>query len=332
MRILIFFYALLVFLQVEAQTKVASAEWFVDNDPGYGEANAIAFPSGDIELDWLISLNDLNPGVHYLGIRVKNSIDVWSPTHNSAFLVVPNPKPDVVYAEWFIDEDPGFGKGTPFFLNPSEDELAWNIDLSSLEPGVHCLGIRTQAESGVWSPTWNRCFLITPSRDINDPIVQIDYTFTTDGADPLNFNYLLGVPRHLIDIDFLTETDGLMPNTAYRLCFKAVTATGLESFERCFEFKTENTVRTKDILNNGRIRLFPNPATDRIQIRSAEPLDIQKLSITNTLGQIVIQEFKKTMTENFSIDIAGFQKGTYALIIETGQGLIIRPFVKVSNP
>ena len=86
----------------------------------------------------------------------------------------------MVYAEYFVDTDPGFKHGTPITLN--NDSLAnvnFNVNVSSLSGGEHMLFIRALNDSGYWSTTLSRSFLV--SSHATTPVTNyMEYFFDTD--------------------------------------------------------------------------------------------------------------------------------------------------------
>jgi len=72
-------------------------------------------------------------------------------------------------------------------------------------------------------------------------------------------------------------------------------------------------------IGNSSLSVFPNPASNFIQIQSEE--DIQTIDLLNVSGQIVKQYQPKT--NNFTIDLDQIQKGIYFIKIYTEKGIEI---------
>ena len=74
--------------------------------------------------------------------------------------------PDLMIAEYFIDEDPGYGNGYPLlsadgvFDHPFEMFNVYNVSTTGLNPGVHTVYVRVRDGDGVWSPLRSACFEI----------------------------------------------------------------------------------------------------------------------------------------------------------------------------
>jgi hypothetical protein len=81
---------------------------------------------------------------------------------------------EIVKVEYFIDNDPGYGKAIPVsFTNSDLAELDFNIPLNTIKRGFHILHIRAMDENGKWSTTLvhqfiNQSLQNSPLRDITD--------------------------------------------------------------------------------------------------------------------------------------------------------------------
>ena len=72
--------------------------------------------------------------------------------------------------------------------------------------------------------------------------------------------------------------------------------------------------------------IYPNPADDRINVRSAVG-GSHTIEISNINGSIIYSE--ACNEDLFSIDIKDFKKGIYFLRISDGQTLLTRKFIKL---
>lgn len=74
--------------------------------------------------------------------------------------VVPLRAQDLVYAEYFLNADPGRGNGTPIPITPAADvTLTFTADVAALSDGFHTLYVRARDADGRWTPTQPRSFL-----------------------------------------------------------------------------------------------------------------------------------------------------------------------------
>lgn len=75
------------------------------------------------------------------------------------------------------------------------------------------------------------------------------------------------------------------------------------------------------------ITLFPNPASDKITLRSSQP-GIRDISLINLAGQIIKRQQPGDNQQQFDIDISGLPKGTYVVLVNAGDGTKALRFVK----
>ena len=145
---------------IPALTRV---EYYFDTDPGYNNGTAISFTAGSTNLS-NIALNidpaTLTEGVHVLGIRTKDANGAWSQdnrwlfarpyTNDTASLgAVPNLK----QVEYYIDTDPGYGKGVQLAIENVSNLSNFNlsVNISGLTVAAHTLFIRSKDANNAWS-------------------------------------------------------------------------------------------------------------------------------------------------------------------------------------
>ena len=86
-----------------------------------------------------------------------------------------------------------------------------------------------------------------------------------------------------------------------------------------------------------KISLMPNPAKDELRISLSLTLpngagtivtQIQKLEITNVLGNVVLIESVKSDEKNIKINVSNFSKGVYFVKVFNDKGVTVKKFVK----
>ncbi|MGP8217580.1 MAG: T9SS type A sorting domain-containing protein [Bacteroidia bacterium] len=138
---------------------IVAAEYFYDVDPGQGKGTAIAVTKADsVNITQKLSTAGLSTGFHNLFVRTKDSAGSWSLYAGSNFYVAPPAPPiyhasPIVAAEFFYDNDPGQGKGTPIPGISSADSIniTTSISAASLAIGPHNAFIRVEDSTGHWS-------------------------------------------------------------------------------------------------------------------------------------------------------------------------------------
>jgi len=184
-RLIILFCVFMIYAVVSAQN-IVQAEYFVNDDPGYGNGTAIPVsPGTDVILNFNANTDGLEKGLHTLFIRAKDDNGAWSTVVNRPFLLGNYPLDPLLpltRAEYFIDEDPGQGMGTPIPFDPNNGltEKSFVVNLHGVEVGTHMLYIRTLDESGHWSITYAEPF------EVEMPLIIADFSANiNEGSIPL---------------------------------------------------------------------------------------------------------------------------------------------------
>lgn len=161
---------------------VVAAEYFIDNDPGFGHGNVISItPALDIsQVTVNANVTGLSIGTHRFYLRTRNAEGRWSIVLVKDFIVdldynyVPAPPApqNVTAAEYFLDNDPGFGNGTAINITPGTDIAlaSFNINTAGLPDGPHYLYIRSKSLEGRWSITNVRMFNVGTLTIVPDSI------------------------------------------------------------------------------------------------------------------------------------------------------------------
>ena len=162
-------------------------EYFFDTDPGYGQATPITIAPDALTYaaDLGVSAAGLAPGLHTLHLRAKNSAEGWSHTHVRPVVVLGSLAGSGVVldrVEYFVDNDPGFGNGTPAQFPAGTTNLAdiaIPVNLTALSPGLHVFSVRARTAGGQWSATHSRPFIIGAG-GLASPLTKLEYFFDTD--------------------------------------------------------------------------------------------------------------------------------------------------------
>ena len=158
---------------------IVKAEYYVDSDPGFGAGYAVPLvPAVSQNVDFALSTS-IPAGIHLLYVRVLDELGQWSSTLTKLIFVVNSGNTPIAAAEYFIDEDPGFGMGTsiPVALS-NEQSLSFNINKDGLSIGLHTLFVRTRDAAGNWSITSYRSFFYDGTK--GSDVQAMEYFFDTD--------------------------------------------------------------------------------------------------------------------------------------------------------
>ena len=176
---------------------VASAEYFIDSDPGEGNATSISGDFNDTaaELEFDLETGDLPPGSHVVYVRMQDENGRWGYPKSTAVYIDPvssgGVDPAIVGAEYFIDSDPG--EGNAIALEPSDGSFdsaseIGEIDVSTndLAPGEHTLYVRMQDENGRWGRPRGKFFQVRQEVDDSQAefrIIAAEYFVDSDPGE-----------------------------------------------------------------------------------------------------------------------------------------------------
>lgn len=192
------------FFIASAQTlpNISRLEYFIDTDPGFGKGTAVSItPATDLNnLSFTVNISSLTPGFHNLHVRAQDANGKWSIVNTKTFYkdFIPVNLPNIVKAEYFVDNDPGFGKGVNIALTPATDitKLDFTADISSYSAGKHRLFVRAMDANGKWSITNNRSFVIC-SNQLAIPTVSGKTTYCPGETIQLNGSTVTGATSYL---------------------------------------------------------------------------------------------------------------------------------------
>lgn len=166
---------------------VTRAEYFFDADPGVGNGISITnFTAADtVRFSANISTSKLPPGFHILQMRVCDTSGIWG-LAEKRFLYIESDTTantaNIIAAEYFIDTDPGPGKGIPVSVGTPGAVVNFPALIpTNLSPGFHLVGIRSMDANGKWGFSETRNFYLTPPAQANLPqITGAEYFYDTD--------------------------------------------------------------------------------------------------------------------------------------------------------
>ena len=189
-HILICLLALMATLGLQAQP-ITRAEYFIGPDPGPGMATALTVSHGadSVSLSFSMLLSRRAPGLYRLATRVRAG-STWSQASASLFYVAAplaaTSNAKIVRAEYFLDQDPGAGRGIQLATGAPADSVSPSFTLSAtaLSAGLHHIGVRAKGANGAWSQAQSSAFYILPAALItstpNNKLARLEYFIDTD--------------------------------------------------------------------------------------------------------------------------------------------------------
>lgn len=170
---------------------IARIEYYIDSDPGYGNATVVSFTGDpDVVANADIPLTGLGGGLHVLYTRAKDSSGKWSHSAAKMFFKSCAANAQLTRLEYFFDTDPGYGNGFALPITPGSDiTYVGSISTASVASGVHFLYLRTRDNLGYWSHNLVKMILKSPSTI--PALTRLKYYFDGNAG---NAQYLTAIP------------------------------------------------------------------------------------------------------------------------------------------
>ena len=177
--------------------QVQYAEYFWDTDNGVGTGTPLTITPGDeiIETGVAISLSGLSAGYHILNIRVRDANGTWSIAHTQRIFIYDNTpldltydNPEIVYAEYVLDNMYEPGSGTPISITQGDNlDESFTVPATDLAPGYHWLNVRVKDADGKWSQLFSKRFFVIDTTTVDlrtksSSIVAAEYFFDKDSV------------------------------------------------------------------------------------------------------------------------------------------------------
>ncbi len=154
-------------LYAKAQN-ITKAEFFFDADPGPGKGLPVPVnnPGTTVNLSFTASTTGLSAGFHSLNFRTRMGDSTWGHYESRSFFISGSTTnaTGINRAEFFIDTDPGAGKGIPMNIGVAGRTVNFTspfIALTNLQPGFHTLCVRTRDAEKKWGFYEARSFFIS---------------------------------------------------------------------------------------------------------------------------------------------------------------------------
>jgi hypothetical protein len=207
-------------------------EFFVGADPGHGFGTPVRIePGEDVAATFSIDMGLLPAGVHRVFVRARDDRGRWSTTASYAFFNLGEPEVAegrrVVYAEYFVGEDPGHGNAIAIPLEAGgEVEASFLVDTGSLPVGVHRVFVRARDDRGRWSTTASYAFFNVGSPSgATATVTRIEYFFNDDDPGPGRARSVPFSSAGDVRLTFLANLSGL-PDGRHALYVRAQDSEG----------------------------------------------------------------------------------------------------------
>jgi len=240
--------------------------------------------------------NNIKVGPHYLFVRMKNENNVWGFSRKHLFIV--EGSKTIEQAEYFIDIDPGEGKGTPLMMENDSFHLS-DIETSSLSEGLHNIYVRMKNSEGTWGPSKHYQFEVIP-----ESFVKRAEFFLYSDTEPGNGTALLAsdgtFDEPIEDLKGEIDTSAIFGNGKFNLFVRAMNSSSIwgEPLQIVFEAREH-----KNPSISGKVT-FSIAGWDNLSVKNAE------VSLKNT-------DYKSLTDNEGKFSFLDVPPGNYTLSIKS---------------
>lgn len=300
---------------------LTAAEYFIDTDPGVGNASALNITSAStLNTTFAIPLNGIATGIHIVHIRVKNNLNQWSLYSQQVFYKSPQILGStIVAAEYFIDEDPGVGNATAATITQGtsmNEFLA--LPLTAVSEGIHILHIRVKNNLNQWSLYARQVFYKSPAI-LGNNLTAAEYFIDIDPG--VGNGTAVSITQAAIIDEFLNIT---LPNNLsignHILHIRVKSSSGKWSLYGRPAFS--NALSVNDVFLQD-LKIYPNPVEDVVHI-SVQNNTIEQLTVIDGNGRVILEKNDKVD----QINLSQLPSGLYLLQIKTEKGSISKKIIK----
>lgn len=314
-----------------APINITKIEYFFNLDPGSG--NGIDVPitpaTSLTNFGFTAPMPSLPIGFNYLSVRVKDARNGWTRSITRPFLkeelasnkVLPN----ITQIEYFLDEDPGPGNGSPltFTAGTTVNNLSFTIPMpTTLSAGIHTFSVRAKDANNKWSIITTRAFIKEniPSATPLPAISRLEYFFDNDPGvgNGTSINFTAGTTVN--DLSFDVPLPNALSSGLHKLTVRARDNKG----------KWSTTVVRTIYKENATVTALPN--VNRLEyFIDTDP------GVGN--GTNIPITANTTLTNiNFTAPLTGLQNGKHFMEIRARDAnnkwsmVAVREFVVCTNP
>lgn len=293
-----------------AQNMVVGEYW-VDADPGWGQATPIAITTPQSQVSGLqfpVLTNSLAPGIHLIGIRTKDANHRWSLTNVTPVYINAAPRTsDIVRTVYFWNADGGWNSGTDSDMDGSANVSGpATASLDGTTPGINTLFMRSLDADGHWSLTNAVPVYVEAVR--SGEIVAAESFWDMDPG----FGQGDPVPDWTSGVNVLSDFGVTVPVGIdvgfHKLYIRTKDSHGHWSLTNW----QQSTIDIGDVVGDALaegfgISTYPNPFTEGITVRMSDGLPVRVI-LYDPQGKLV---HDKVLSGESYIDLSGHASGSY---------------------
>lgn len=286
-----------------AEPAVKAFEYFIDSDPGYGNAHYVSFNSDTSNVEYLFSIltDTLSVGFHKLFVRAIDSSGAWGITSSIMFYkdMAITSLPGIAKCEYFIDNDPGISMAETFSFSgdTSNQEFTFVFNHDTLTEGFHNVFVRAMDNSGKWSSTQYRLIYENVNYSALPKIKSLEFFI---GSDP-------GVRNaQSINLSSLSSDTSLSFYIDNNLLPQGFNSLSVRSFD-------ENE---KVGLTNSSTFFNDYKDSSLLELAGAE-IFIDTMKYFGNADAVLLQTNVHSDSTDFSVSLAGLQPGFHNVFVRS---------------
>ncbi|HWB24184.1 MAG TPA: T9SS type A sorting domain-containing protein [Chitinophagaceae bacterium] len=319
---------------------ITAAEYFWDTDPGYGHASQLNVGTHNDSVNFNAGIVVNEPaGFHQLYFRTKDANGIWSlPAQQNVYVSVYAPVKDSVInaAEYFIDNDPGEGKGTNIIITHPADSVNQNFTIkipANLDTGYHIVYVRTRTSHGLWG--------VSESAEIHVganplPVTLLYFrALLRDGSTNLSWETTAEINTALFEVQrslngSAFETIASQPAAGNSTVAKQYNVVDVKPpagtlYYRLKEIDKDDKTTYSLIIkvdNNSSpaISLYPNPATNFVRVNVPAGIQPKTVLVYNNAGQLLMQRNITGALISRGINVSALAAGRYQMVLVSKDG------------
>jgi flagellar basal body rod protein FlgF len=321
-----------------ALQNIAEVEAYVGNtDPGIGNGTPITIPTGTtnaVVTNTTLNFTAQPNGAQFLYVRSRDVSGKWSLTNYKFFTVgvfgyplTPIAPPNIGNLEYYVDNDPGFGNGTPITFTASNNVQLNNIPISisgTLTNGTHVFHIRSKQNpwsidnarsfsvGGVVPLTWSYINAILQNgqtlvnwateQEINTSKFEIERSLDAVRFDKIGEQLAAGNSTTLKKYEHKDAQPAIGFNF-YRV--KQIDVDGRHTYSAVV--KVLHTKNIKEAF------IAPNPVVDIVNLVEPLAVFINNIEVYDSRGAMVLSKSIKSKVQLYSLTVSTLPKGNYIL-------------------
>lgn len=224
-------------------TQITEAEYFFDQDPGYGNGIKMSVQAGNnVSISTLYNLKDITEGLHRVYFRAKDNLGNWSILQSQLVIVqqTASTNKKVIDAEYFFDSDPGVGNGIRLTVHSGDSILINTVEnIQNISVGLHRLYFRVKGSSGIWGIPQSQIVIVQNTGNSSN-LSKINYAEYFFDNDP-GFRHATKI--NIVGTNYLLLNDTLAINQLtegkHSICIRVCDESGRWSIPIIAQFEVE---------------------------------------------------------------------------------------------